>query len=183
MKKIKRYINDEQNVEFLCKLATKICDLPDDILQKKADKLTKSKAEKYSVPRAAVAVIARKSLDIHYTVIADILNKDRTSIYHYENKHDNDYMSYPKYKNIFDKIHKTFLDIQSNKKEFDNPGHLRETLKNLGISNDSNGNAKINVTTDDYTVTIKSSFKDLSNNYDLCNNVLSNYKCKIQIET
>ena len=180
MKKVRRYINDEQDVKFLCKLATKLCDLPEGILQKK---VIGSKAEKYSVPRAAVAVIARKSLGIHYTVIAEILKKDRTSIYHYEKKHDIDYISYPKYKKTFNNIHNTYLDIQSNKKKFDSPGHLRETLKNLGISNDSNGNMKINVMTDDYTVTLKSSFKDLSNNYELCNNVLSNYKCKIQIET
>ena len=176
---IVKNINDEMEVRMLCDIATNACDLKRGDLYRK---FKGSKAEKYSVPRTIVAVIARKDLKIHYNVIAEILKKDRSSIYHYERKHESDYASYPKYRNAFNKIFNTHSQMQENKKEFKDPQELIEHLHVRGARNCKNPTIKINISTDKYKVTIATNFKEFSNNYDICSEALRDYNCKIQIK-
>lgn len=175
---IVRNINDEADVRALCDIATNVCGL------ERGDLYVNSKGsrgEKYSVPRTIVAVIARKDLGIHYNVIAEVLKKDRTSIYHYENKHESDYISYPVYRDTFNKIFNMHSQMKANKKDFKSPQELIQHLYDRGARNCDDPTISINIITKDYEVSIATNYKEFSNNYDICNEALRDYNCKINI--
>ncbi|QDP55488.1 MAG: hypothetical protein Unbinned176contig1000_25 [Prokaryotic dsDNA virus sp.] len=182
---IVKNINDERDVLALCDIATKVCGLNEgDLIRKDLG----SKAEKYTVPRTIVAVIARKDLKIHYKVIADVLHKDRTSIYHYENKHKSDYATYPKYRNYYNEIFNIYSKIKENKKDFKSKSELIRFLKDNGIENVGKENLDdfhiaINIITDDFKTSVNCNYTEFSDVYDKCNEVLDNYNIRIYIST
>ncbi|QDP52926.1 MAG: hypothetical protein Tp165SUR256671_7 [Prokaryotic dsDNA virus sp.] len=177
---IKKNINDDIELEQLCDIATDICNLPKGHLSKI---FPGCKAEKYSVPRTIVAVIARKDLGIHHKVIANYINKDRSSIYHYVKKHESDYASYPEYRNKFNEIYNAHTEMTKEKEEFKNESEILEFLAKRGIKNSKFPTMFITIKTENFAVNIGTTFRDFSNYYDICNESLKNYKVKISIRT
>ena len=117
----------EDNFRNLCNLTTSLLGL------RKGSLAFKSRAQKYQVPRSVVAVVARMVDDIHPTVIAKEIKRDRVSIYHYEKTHKSNYRSFPKYREIFNKVFNAYSNIKGSKKTFSDLDNLKQHLKDNGV--------------------------------------------------
>ena len=153
---IKKNINDDIELEQLCDIATNICNIPKGHLS---------------------------NLGIHHKVIANYINKDRSSIYHYVKKHESDYASYPEYRNKFNEIYNAHTEMTKEKEEFKNESEILEFLAKRGIKNSKFPTMFITIKTENFAVNIGTTFRDFSNYYDICNESLKNYKVKISIRT
>ena len=170
-------IRDEIEVKNLCDLATSICGI------RKGSLAYKSRKEQYTIPRSVVAVIARKELKIHHNAIAKELKRDRCSIYHYEGKHEANYMSYPKYREAFNSIYNAYSDIKKSKKIIEDPSEMINYLHNMGVRHSKKPSMKIHIDAGKYEVSIDTNFKHFSRNMDICHEALKDYNCKIYVES
>tara|TARA_R100000781_G_scaffold113158_1_gene81185 strand:- start:1441 stop:1968 length:528 start_codon:yes stop_codon:yes gene_type:complete len=174
---IKYDIRDSEEVKNLCDLATQICGI------RKGSLAYKSRKEQYTIPRSVVAVIARKELKIHHDAIAKELNRDRCSIYHYEGKHEANYISYPKYREVFNSVYNAYSDIKKNKKIIKDPTEMINHLIHSGVRHSRRPTMQINIETNKFKIRIDTDFKDFSNNMDICHEVLKDYECKIYVKS
>ena len=71
-------MESEDNFKLLCNLTTDVMGLP------KGSLSTKSRKRNLQVARSSAGVIARIQDDTSQTIIAKVLNRNRSLIYHYE---------------------------------------------------------------------------------------------------
>ena len=165
----------EDNFKTLCKLTTRLLDLPEGALASRNRKV------KYQVPRAVVSIIARIEDDIHRDIIAKIINRNRTSINHYERTHSSNYSSFPYYRDTFNKIYNAYVDIKETKKTFIDMYHLKEHLRKNGVKHSSNHQTTIRIITGKFGTDIKVSYRDFYSQLENCKLALQDYQYEIEI--
>tara|TARA_R110002051_G_C8446307_1_gene455998 strand:- start:42 stop:569 length:528 start_codon:yes stop_codon:yes gene_type:complete len=174
---IKLNLTDEQEMKDLCEIATQICSL------EKGSLSCKSRRKEYMLPRSIVAVLARKELGIHYNLIADVLNRTRYSVYHYEKGHQSNYQGWKDYRVLFNKIYNAYTDLRIPKKKFNEPSEMTEYLTDIGIKHSKNPEMYIVISTARWEVQIDTDCKNFSKNMELCKLALKDYNCKIYIKS
>jgi len=165
----------EDNFKTLCDLATNLVGLPKGSLSIKNRKI------KYQVPRAVVSMIARLEDGTHRETIAKVLDRNRTSINHYERTHSANYSSFPYYRDTFNKIYNAYVDIKEAKKTFVDMYNLKEYLRKNGVRNSSNHQTTIRIISGKFGTDIKVSYRDFYNQLEICKLVLQNYQHEIQV--
>ena len=122
-------ITDKDKFEHICNLTTSLVGL------RKGSLSFKSRKQEIQLPRLVAANIGR--LDkIHHRIIADVLNRDRSLIYHYENTHGANYTSWKKYRECFNLVYKAYIEIEESKPSFqDNRAMKRHLLEFVKESN------------------------------------------------
>ena len=122
-------ITDKEKFEHICNLTTSLVGL------RKGSLSFKSRKQEIQLPRLVAANIGR--LDkIHHRVIADVLNRDRSLIYHYENTHCGNYTNWKQYRECFNLVHQAFTEIEESKPSFqDNRALKRHLLEFVKESN------------------------------------------------
>jgi hypothetical protein len=116
-------ITDKEKFEHICNLTTSLVGL------RKGSLGIKSRKQKIQLPRLIAANIGRLN-DIHHRAIADVLNRDRSLIYHYENTHSTNYTSWKEYRKLFNLIYKAYEEIEDVKPAFlDGEGMKRHLLE------------------------------------------------------
>jgi len=114
-------ITDKDKFEHICNLTTSLVGL------RKGSLSFKSRKQEIQLPRLVAANIGR--LDkIHHRVIADVLNRDRSLIYHYENTHGANYTSWKKYRKTFNLVHKAYTEIEESKPTFQDNGAMKRHI-------------------------------------------------------
>ena len=102
MEKLKKIclskMNTEDNFKNLCDLTTSLVGLP------KGSLALKTRKTEFQVPRMVAAMVSRLEDGTHREVIAKILDRDRTSVNHYERCHSSNYASFPMYRETFIKV-------------------------------------------------------------------------------
>ena len=78
-------MTEEDNFKNICNLTTRLMGFKD------GDLSLKSRKRPLQVARSVAAYIGRSEEDIHRTVIAKVLKRDRSLIYHYEHHHKTNY--------------------------------------------------------------------------------------------
>tara|TARA_R100000458_G_C8276739_1_gene252119 strand:- start:3384 stop:3911 length:528 start_codon:yes stop_codon:yes gene_type:complete len=165
----------EENFKTLCKLTTRLLDLPEGALA------SRNRKQKYQVPRAVVSMIARIEDGTHRDIIGKIINRNRTSINHYERTHSSNYSSFPYYRDTFNKIYNAYVDIKESKKNFIDMYHLKDHLRREGVKNSSNHQTTIRITSGKFGTDIKVSYRDFYNQLEICKLALQNYKHEIEV--
>ena len=165
----------EDNFKTLCKLTTKLLDLPEEALASRNRKI------EYQVPRAIVSIIARIEDDTHRDTIAKVLNRHRTSINHYERVHSSNYSSFPYYRDTFNKIYNAYVDIKGSKPTFIDMYHLKEHLRKSGVRHSSNHQTTIRIIAGKFGTDIKVSYREFYNQLELCKLALQNYQHEIEV--
>ena len=117
-------ITDKEKFEDICDLTTQIVGLRKGSLSFKSRKL------ELQLPRLVAANIGRISL-IHQRVIAGVLNRDRSLVYHYENKHGSNYATWREYREMFNKVYTAYNEINGAKTTFDDCRTLKRHLLNF----------------------------------------------------
>jgi len=165
----------EENFKNLCDLTTRLVGL------RKGSLAFKSRKKEYQVPRSVAAVVARMIDDTHPTVIAKELKRDRVSVYHYEKMHEFNYISFPKYREVFNLIYNAYSSIQGSKRTFSDSRELEIYLRENGVSNSDKYQTIIKVTSGRSECNIRLSYKDFYNKLELCKFVMTDCNYNLEI--
>jgi hypothetical protein len=164
----------EDNFKNLCNLTTSIMGLPKGSLAYKSRKI------ELQVPRAAAAVVATMD-NIHCTVIAKVIKRDRSLIYHYNKMHSSNYSTWEKYRITFNQIYMAHTHIENAKKEFFDLQHLQDHLRKSGVIASDKQQTSIRIKCGKVGTDVKVSFRDFYNQLELCKLALQDYKYEIEI--
>jgi hypothetical protein len=161
-------MNTEDNFKNLCDLTTSLVGLP------KGSLALKTRKTEFQVPRMVAAMVSRIEDETHRGVIAKVLERDRTSVNHYERCHSANYSSFPLYRNTFNKVKDaklTFIDLYN----------LQEHLRKNGIHDSLKHQTTIRISTGKFMIAVNVSYKDFYNQLELCKLALQNYQHEIEV--
>lgn len=169
-------MTDKNNFKILYKLASSIMNLKEDELR------SKSRKNHIAVTRQVVAVIGRTEEDIHRTIIAEQLGRDRTSINYYEHSHKSNYATYPLYRKTFNKIYRAYKDLETTKNVFVDQADLKSYLFKNGVVESEKQDMKLKIKSGKVSCIIKTSYFDFSKQMEIIKLALENYHHSIAIK-
>ena len=167
-------ITDIKEVKELCDIATEIVGLEQGSLS------SKSRKEPYALARPVVANICLNK-GIHFVTISKVLNRDRSSIYHYQKKHAYNFKSWLQYRSLFTKVFNTYKESKKEQKTFLTKQDLRSHLLSNGV-NTSNGEVYIIVKSGVLKTSIRTSYKDFSNQLEKIRIALLDYQYNLDVQ-
>tara|TARA_Y100001963_G_C6534682_1_gene332735 strand:- start:58 stop:573 length:516 start_codon:yes stop_codon:yes gene_type:complete len=170
-------MTDREKFETICDLTTQIVGL------QKGSLAYKTRKQEVLVPRMVASVIGIITKDIHPTIIADIIKKDRTSVLHYINSHKYNYASFPFYRNTFNKVYNAFNELEKVKLVFSEKEEMIRHLLDAGVKIIAKPQVKIKVTSGKYKYLVPTNYLDFSKNIDIIKDSLRKYDYSIDIIT
>jgi|TARA_R110001599_G_C11991733_1_gene636086 hypothetical protein len=168
-------MTEEYNFKNLCNLTTKMMGFPDGSLAHK------SRKRPLQVARAVAAYIGRSEEDIHRSIIAKVLNRDRSLIYHYEHTHKGNYATCIIYRNTFNKVYRGYKDMGNTKMTFLDDDFLKRHLIQSGVRENDKAQVFLEIKSGDSMCIIKTSYFDFSNQLENVKFALKNYHYSIKI--
>lgn len=165
----------EDSFRNLCDLTTKVLGLPDNSLA------LKNRRRPLQVARAIAGVIARTEEDIHRTIIAKVLDRDRSLIYHYEKCHKTNYATCLVYRNAFNKIYTAYKEIENTKKIFLDDDFLKHHLIKNGVIESDKCQVFLEIKSGQAICIIKTSYFDFSNQLENVKFAMSDYHFTVKI--
>ena len=165
----------EYNFKSICNLTTRVMGLPDGSLA------TKSRKRQLQVARSISGYIARTEEDIDRKIIAKVLNRQRSLIYHYEKTHKHNYSTCIVYRNAFNKIYKAYKDVSGTKEVFVDNDFMKHYLLKNGIVETLDPEVLLEIKSGQSICVIKTSYVDFSNQLENVKFVLKNYHFTIKI--
>jgi|TARA_R110001592_G_scaffold338410_1_gene625444 hypothetical protein len=169
-------MNAEENFIELCKLAEGLCNLDEGSLA------LKSRKHKFAVTRSAVSCVARQVDGTHQTVIAKVLNRDRSLIYHYDKMHRSNYETWILYRKTFDKVFRAYLESEKKKRVFKDVLQMKNHLNHFGVKHSDTCQQIIKIKSEKLELDIILSYKDFYNQLELIKLALKDYKYNIEIK-
>ena len=165
----------EDDFKNLCNLTTRVLGLP------KGSLALKTRKSELQIPRSVASVIAMMVDDIHPLVIAKVIKRDRCSVYHYQNMHKSKYRNSEVYRNIFNKVYKSYKDLEGTKDFFLDGDYMRVYLLKHGVSMVYDGDVSLEVKSGQVKCIIKTSYFDFSNQLENIKLALKNYHYTVKI--
>ena len=165
----------EYNFKSICNLTTRVMGLPDGSLA------TKSRKRQLQVARSISGYIARTEEDIDRKIIAKVLNRQRSLIYHYEKTHKHNYSTCIVYRNAFNKIYKAYKDVSGTKEVFVDNDFMKDYLLKNGVVETLDPEVLLEIKSGQSICVIKTSYVDFSNQLENVKFVLKNYHFTIKI--
>tara|TARA_R100000773_G_C4206367_1_gene107147 strand:- start:357 stop:872 length:516 start_codon:yes stop_codon:yes gene_type:complete len=167
----------EHNFRNICNIATDVMGLP------KGSLADKSRKRHLQVTRAVAAYIGRKEEKVHRNIIAKVLNRDRTLIYHYEHSHKANYATFPFYRETFNKVYKAYINLEGEKDVFLLGSELKKYLLKNNVKETKNEDNEVlfEVVSGDASCLIKTTYFDFSNQFENIKLAMENYHFKINI--
>jgi hypothetical protein len=141
----------------------------------------KNRKRPLQVARSIAGVIARTEEDIHRTIIGEVLNRDRTLIYHYEKSHKTNYATCIVYRNAFNKIYTAYKEMENIKKVFLDDDFLKHHLIKNGVVENDKAQVFLEVKSGKSICIIKTSYFDFSNQLENVKFAMSGYHFTIKI--
>ena len=168
-------MNSEDNFKNLCNLTTSLVGLP------KGSLALKTRKTEYQVPRMVAAMVARLEDKTHRSVIAQVLDRNRTSVNHYERCHSANYASFPLYRNTFNKVYNAYAELKDNKLDFVDMYNLKDHLRNAGVHDSDIHQMTIRIRSGKFGTDVKVSHKDFYNQLELCKYALQNHNYELEV--
>ena len=168
-------MTEENNFRNICNLATKIMGFDDGALS------SRSRKRPLQVARAIVGYIGLKEENIHRTVVAKGLNRDRSLMYHYEKHHTHNYATCLVYRNTFNKIYGAWKDIDSTKRVFLDDDFLKRHLIQSGVRENAKSQVFLEIKSGNAICIIVTSYFDFSNQLENVKFAMTNYHYTIKI--
>lgn len=168
-------MSKEKTFISLCNLTTEIVGLPIGSLS------CKSRKQIYQVPRAVVSIVARLEENVHQTIIAKELKRNRSNIYHYEKMHVANYKSFKKYRDLFIEVSKSYASIKKNKPKFKTKKRLKAFLTENNIKSSEIFQTTLNVRVGNFDVDLKLSYKDFYNVIEIIKFALADYDYEYKV--
>tara|TARA_R110001632_G_scaffold177701_1_gene297422 strand:- start:423 stop:956 length:534 start_codon:yes stop_codon:yes gene_type:complete len=170
-------MTDKEKFINICDLTTKLVGLHQGALSEKTRK------QEYQTPRMVASIIAILEKEIHYKVIAEVLNRDRSLIYHYEKNHKHNYSTFPQYRDVFNLVYNSYKEIEITKKIFKTREDLMNCLKLAGIKSVVKPQVKVKIKSGDALFTLNTNYFDFTNNINIINESLKDYDYQTNIIT
>lgn len=167
-------MTDRENFIKICDLTTALCGL------EKGELAKRSRKQNLVIPRMVASMVARLELKISHNTIAEVLNRHRTSVYHYERMHKGNY-TWKKYRETFNKVYASFKDIQDCKKVFLDKHRFKEFMLQHGVKQSAAGEVNILCTSGDVSCIITTSYMDFSNQLENIKIALREFRYTIKI--
>tara|TARA_Y100000401_G_C8264985_1_gene195301 strand:- start:112 stop:636 length:525 start_codon:yes stop_codon:yes gene_type:complete len=166
MRNIRIDITDKEVVENICDIATKVCGLRKGILS------SPTRLQKIHLPRMVASNICLIEKGIHYNTIAEVINRDRSSIYHYERYHEVYYSNWDIYRRLFNKVYNAYTEgKKAQLKDID----LKDILNNAGIYNRKDYKVFIDVVVGEASVRLRSTYKHFTEDVENIKRALKDY--------
>lgn len=166
---------EENNFKTLCNLTTSLMGL------RKGSLAYKSRRSELQIPRAVASVVARMVDNIHPSIIAKQIKRDRVSVWHYEQTHQSNYSSYERYRNCFNKIYNAYTNVSVDKRTFTDLFHLKHHLKEHGVKDDINHQTTIKIMSGKVGLHVKVSYKNFYEQLGLCKLALQDCNYTLEI--
>ena len=163
-------MTDREKFESICDLTTNLVGLHQGALSDKTRK------ETIHVPRMVASVVGRLVNDIHPSVIADVICRDRTSVLHYYKLHTHNYASFPKYREVFNKVYYAYSELKKSKKIFESVDDMRMfTLIKPQVD--------IIIKSKNIIFKVKTDYLHCSENIIILKDALKDYEYSLEIKT
>jgi hypothetical protein len=166
---------EQENFINLCDLTTRVLGLPKDSLA------LKSRKQNLNIARSIASVISRMEDYTKREIIAEVLDRHRTLIYHYEKKHKHNYATWVQYRNAFNKVYIAYKNLETSKKSFIDDDFLKAHLLKKGVKENAKSQVYIEVKSGKAICIIKTSYFDFSNQLENIKLALTNYKYQVKI--
>jgi len=170
-------MTDREKFETICDLTTHTVGLQQGSLSYNTRK------QEILVPRMVASNIAILTKDIHVTVIADIIKKDRTSVMHYRNTHKQNYASFPVYRDTFNKVFTAYNELEKIKLVFVEKEEMIRHLLDAGVKIVAKPQVRIKVISGKCKYLVPTNYLDFSKNIDIIKDSLRQYDYSIDIIT
>ena len=166
---------EEFNFKSICDITTRVMKLPQDSLA------LKSRKRPLQVARSVAGYIGRTEENIHPKIIAKVLKRHRTLIYHFEHSHKDNYANCEIYRNTFNKVYKAYKSIDGDKDIFLDKDFLKSYLLKHGVSEVRKPDVFLEIKSGQVKCKIKSSYFEFSNQLEIVKLALKNYHYSIKI--
>jgi hypothetical protein len=166
---------EQENFINLCDLTTRVLGLPKDSLA------LKSRKQNLNIARSIASVISRMEDYTKREIIAEVLDRHRTLIYHYEKKHKHNYATWVQYRNAFNKVYIAYKNLETSKKSFIDDDFLKAHLLKKGVKENAKSQVYIEVKSGKAICIIKTSYFDFSNQLENIKLALKNYQYELRI--
>jgi uncharacterized protein YdbL (DUF1318 family) len=166
---------EEFNFKSICDITTRVMKLPKDSLS------LKSRKQSYTVGRSVAGYIARTEEDIQPIVIAKVLNKNRTLVYHYLRIHKSNYANCEIYRNTFNKVYKIYKSIEGDKDIFINGDYMKSYLLKNKVTEVKIPDVFLEIKSGQVNCKINTSYFEFHNQLEFINLALKNYHYTIKI--
>ena len=166
---------EEFNFKSICDITTRVMKLPQDSLA------LKSRKQSYTVGRSVAGYIARTEEDIQPIVIAKVLNKNRTLVYHYLRIHKSNYANCEIYRNTFNKVYKIYKSIEGDKDIFINGDYMKSYLLKNKVTEVKIPDVFLEIKSGQVNCKINTSYFEFHNQLEFINLALKNYHYTIKI--
>tara|TARA_R110000824_G_scaffold107747_2_gene254260 strand:+ start:1867 stop:2373 length:507 start_codon:yes stop_codon:yes gene_type:complete len=167
-------MTEKDNFIQICNLTTNLVGLD------KGSLALKSRKQNLQIPRMVASMIGRLEESIPHTIIAEVLNRHRTLIYHYERMHKGNYV-WAKYREVFNKVYMAYKKIENGKKVFIDKYRMKEFLLRNGVTQSAKNEVNIMIKSGNVGVVIITSYMDFSNQLENIKFALSEYKYTMEI--
>jgi hypothetical protein len=165
----------EDNFKDLCDLTTSLMGLP------KGSLSLKSRKREIQVCRTVASVIARKEAGIHQKIIAKVLKRDRSLIYHYEKNHKGNYSFWVAYRKCWNKVYSAYENIENSKNVFIDDKLLFEHLITEGVIESKVAQVVIEVKSRQSLCLIKTTYREFSECIENIKQAMVGYHYNVKI--
>ncbi len=171
-------MTEREKFESICDLTTNLVGLH------KGSLADKTRKESIHIPRMVASLVGRLIHDIHPTVIANVINRDRTSVLHYQKLHKHNYASFPEYRELFNRVYNMHNQILNLKKKVTSKESLRMLLVKSGV-NISKKKSQVYVKIKSGTIVykLKTDYLDCSDNIKIIEDALKDYDYSLEIKS
>ena len=167
-------MTEKDNFLDICNLTTSVLGL------RKGSLSQKSRKQELNIARQIAGVIGRIEEGIHHKIIAEVLKRDRSLIYHYEKKHSANY-TWEKYRDSFNKVYMAYKQIDHTKQIFIDKYYMKSYLLKNGVKESEKQEVCILIRSGDVGTLIKTSYMDFSNQLEIIKLALKNHKYTMEI--
>ena len=158
-----------------------ICNLTTSVLGLRKGSLShKSRKQELNIARQIAGVIGRIEEGIHHKIIAEVLKRNRSLIYHYEKKHSANY-TWDKYRDAFNKVYMAYKQIDQTKQIFIDKYYMKDYLLKNGVKENQKQEVCILIRSGEVGTLIKTSYMDFSNQLENIKFALKDYKYSMEI--
>ena len=166
-------VDEKEKFEHICDLTTSLVGL------RKGSLGFKSRKQEIQLPRLVAANIGRLNY-IHQRVIAEVFNRDRSLIYHYEKNHSANYTSWKKYREVFNLVHQAYTEIETSKPSFKDNRALKRHILEF-VKESAKCQVEILVTSGKVGCKIITSYREFSYVLKNIKFALANYRHSIDV--
>ena len=168
-------MTEELNFKAICDLTTRVMGLPNGSL------VFKNRTRNIQTARSVASYIGLTEENIPRSVIAEVLERDRSVSYHYERTHKKNFKQCNVYRNTFIKVLKKYKDVIFEKDVFITGKQMKNHLLLNKVYESRESDIKLKIISGNAQCIIYTTYLDFSNQIENVKLAMKNYHYTINI--